>query len=547
MSLMPVNIKGKCVLSDEVLFKNMDAAVLRGFPEIDRMHPAREGRIALIGSGPSVATQLDKIRELRAAGVPLVAIKDAHDWLIENDIIPDYAFAIDPQPHRFSCFMKKHADVHYMIASQCDPAMFDHLEGHKITLWHPYIKHGCFYPPGKAVISGGTTSGLRAMVVFYSLGWRDMALFGFDSCLSEQALRVNGTKMRAHDQIIEIQLEPGGQIFQCNPAMAQQAQHFQEQYDFLEGVEFEAFGGGLIAAIIAKRRAYIDELDTLRIDQNPNDRVSFIHSGGEDAASYRYRAAIPAAELGASLNDLTADTLVFSKPQTHELIEMERCKARGGFLIVDFCDDHFDWMHYQEAYRLAHMIICPTEELAVKLRKGGKHPVVIPDPYEYPEEVPHCNGTNLLWFGHAVNKHSLERVMPDIKDYPLTVVSNFAGATPWSRETMLKAFAHADIVILPETAKYKSNNRAIEAIRQGCYVVAEPQPALSEIPGIWLGNIKEGIEWAQQNPQLARDRTLRAQQYVTEKFTPQIVASAWKIAIQRPSISEAVTATGTDG
>lgn len=544
---MPVNIKGKCVLSDEVLFKNMDAAILLGLPEIDRMHPAREGRIALIGSGPSVATQLDKILELRAAGVPLVAIKDAHDWLIEKGIVPDYAFAIDPQPHRFSCFMRKHADVHYMIASQCDPAMFAHLSGHKVTLWHPYIKHGCFYPPGKAVISGGTTSGLRALVVFYSLGWRDMALFGFDSCLSADTLRVNGTKLREHDSIVEIQIEPGGTKFYCNPAMAQQAQHFQEQYDFLPGVEFEAFGGGLIAAIIAKRREYIGELDLLRIAQNPNARVSFIHSGGPDAASYRYRASLPAGEIGASLNDLSADTLVFSKPQSHELIEMERCKARGGFVIVDFCDDHFDWMHYQEAYRLAHMITCPTEEMAKMLKKRGKQPMVIPDPFEYPEVAPHCNGVNLLWFGHHVNRHSLERVLPDLKEYPLMVVSNFDGAVPWSYENMLAAFKQADIVILPSTVDYKSNNRALEAIRQGCFVVAEDHPSLNNIPGIWVGKIKEGIEWARQNPQLARNMTSEAQRYVAEKYSPRTLASAWKKAIQWPTTSAAALSTGTNG
>lgn len=544
---MPVNIKGKCVLPDDVLYKNMDAAITLGFPEIDRMHPAREGRIALIGSGPSVSLQLDKIRELRADGVPLVAIKDAHDWLIENGIIPDYGFAIDPQPHRFSCFLKKHKDVEYMIASQCDPAMFKHLEGHKVTLWHPYIKSGVFYPPGKAVISGGTTSGLRALVVFYALGWRNMALFGFDSCLSDDTLRVNGTKLREHDSIVDIQIEPNGQIFHCNPAMAQQAQHFQEQYDFLPGVEFEAYGGGLIAAIIEKRRAYLTELDTLRASQNDNGRVSFIHSMDTTQASYRYRAQIPAQEIGATMNDFTADTLVFSKPQAHELIEMERCKARGGWVVVDFCDDHFDWMHYQEAYKIAHMITCPTEEMAKKLKKGGKQAMVIPDPFLYAECEPHCNGVNLLWFGHAVNKHSLERIMPEIAGYPLAVVSNFGGAIPWSEETMLKAFAMADIVILPATEKYKSSNRAIESIRQGCFVVAEPHPALDNFPGIWIGNIKEGIEWARQHPHLARQRTLEAQRYVTEKFSPQIVASAWKQAMQRPTISEAASATGTDG
>jgi hypothetical protein len=60
-----------------------------------------------------------------------------------------------------------------------------------------------------------------------------------------------------------------------------------------------------------------------------NDQVSFIHFGDVWSASWRYRAKIPAGTW-ASLNDLTADTLIFAKPQAHELMDMARAKARGA-------------------------------------------------------------------------------------------------------------------------------------------------------------------------------------------------------------------------
>jgi hypothetical protein len=73
-------------------------------------------------------------------------------------------------------------------------------------------------------------------------------------------------------------------------------------------------------------------------------------------------------------------------------MEMARAKARGAWVIVDFCDDHFDWVHYKEALRLADAVTCPTETMAKIIKEHGRDATVIGDPYEYPEAKPHCNG-----------------------------------------------------------------------------------------------------------------------------------------------------------
>lgn len=546
MAFVPLKVVGSCVMDDETLFGHMEAAVARGFPEVTEQLPIRDGVVALVASGPSVAGELNVIREMQAIGTPIVAVKDAHDWLIGKGVIPDFALAIDPQEHRWNCFKAKHPDVQYMIASQCHAAMFDHLEGHKVTIWHPYIMKGQKRPRGRMTIGGGTTSGLRAISLFYVLGYRHFALFGFDSCLKGGMLRVNGDAPK--QEVNEVRIEPDGEAFYCTPSMALQAQHFQNHYDWMPDATFYPFGDGLIQSIIRKRDQNAAALADIQArPAKPNDRVSFIHSGDLSVASYRYRAAIPASQIDASVNDLTADTLIFAKPSPQELWEMAKAKARGARVIVDFCDDHFDWTHYQEALRLADDVTCPTEAMAKVIEEHGKPALVIPDPYEYRELQPHCKGTNLLWFGHAVNRDGLARVMPEIAEYPLLVISNFPGSITWSERTVLQALANADIVILPKTDDYKSPNRALEAIRQGCFVVAEPHPALNDIPGIWIGNIKEGIEWARWNLPLANDRTLAAQKYVRERYSPPTVGCAWRRLIQSPSTSAAGKSTGTDG
>jgi len=547
MAFLPLRVTGKCVMDDAELFEHMDSAIARGLPEVLAQLPAREGVIALVASGPGVKAELNTIRKMQRAGTVICAIKGAHDWLIEHGVVPDYALTIDPQEIRAKCFRRPRRDVHYMIASQCHPAMFDHLEEAQVTIWHPYITKGQTRPLKRMVIGGGTTSGLRAISVFYVLGWRHFALFGFDSCLEHGVLRVNGSTPNEGDAVSEVRIDPEGETFYCTPAMALQAEHFQGYYEWIPDAQFYAYGKGLIPEMIRQRDRNANELrEWMDSGRVPDDRVSFLHAGDESMASYRYRAKIPS-QGWASINDLTAGTLVFSKPQPQDLMIIARAKVRGAWCVVDFCDDHFDWPHYKEALRMADAVVCPTQAMQARIKEFGRDAVIVPDPFEYPQIMPHCAGTNLLWFGHGVNKGSLERVMPDLDGYRLRVVSNFGGTIPWSYQTMLDEFSRADIVILPFTQDYKSPNRAVEAIRQGCFVVAEPHPALEAFPGIWKGNIKEGIEWAKQHPQLANQRTSDAQRFVMEKFTPQTVIDAWKKATERPITSDVAKRNGTDG
>lgn len=546
MTFLPLKVIGSCVMKDESLFDHMESAIARGLPEVSAQLPAREGVVALIGSGPSVKDQLSVIQKMKGK-TPIVAVKDAHDWLIANGVVPDYALAIDPQESRSKVFTP-HPDVHYMVASQCHPAMFDQLESNRVTIWHPYVTKDQKRPKNRMLIGGATTSGLRAISVFYVLGYRHFALFGFDSCLSDGVLRVDGSGPKEGHELTEVKAGEG-RTYVCNASMALQAQDFQSYYDWLPDANFYAFGEGLIPDIIRQREKNLKDLEAIYAEPRmKNSRVSFIHGGGPDMASYRYRAAIPSKELGASINDLSADTLVFAKPVAQDLWEMGKAKARGARVIVDVCDDHFDWMHYREALRLADEVTCPTETMKaiIGVQDLDKKVTVIPDPYEYPEIPPHVRGTNLLWFGHGVNRGSLERIMPEIEGYPLLVVSNFAGAVPWSKETMLQALPNADIVLMPATDLYKSPNRTIEAIRQGCFVVAEPHPSLKDFP-IWKGNIKEGIEWARWNQDSANQMVSEAQRFVMERYSPQIVGSAWKTCIRWDTTSVVEVSTGTDG
>ena len=534
MDLRTFEIKASCIASDEVLYEHIRLALERNLPLMEEKEP-NDLTAVLVGSGPSVKTQLESIRKDKLEGRTIIAIKDAHDWLLDNGIMPDYAVAVDPQEHRWNCFTKKSPFVHYMIASQCHPAMFEHLDGMNITLWHLYIREGQTYPPDSLLVTGGTTTGLRAITLFYSQGFRNFKLYGYDSCLQDKTLRITGTQ---HDKApIEIYIGSNKKRFLTTAEMAAQANEFQMICQVMPDIRVSSYGEGVITAILEERAKF-----------KVNNFASFIHGGGESMASFRYRCRIPSEQLGSYVNNQWAQVVIFAKPSLADIDVAKMVKADGRKVIADFCDDHFNEPHYLEMAQLADVLTCPTKAMAIRIGDmTGKEAVVIPDPYEFPLVAPHCNGTNLLWFGHGVNYPSLQKILPELEAYTLRIVSNIPGTIPWSPEIMPGEFAQADIVIIPETQAYKSPNRAVESIRQGCFVVAEPHPSLNDIPGIWVGNIKEGIEWARQNPQLANERILIAQEW-TERISPERVGNVWKMLIQELSSTLVVPSNaGPDG
>lgn len=260
-------------------------------------------------------------------------------------------------------------------------------------------------------------------------------------------------------------------------------------------------------------------------------------------ASFRYRCEAPARVLDAPINLTNAEILVYCKPLASELDEATEFKWDSK-IVVDFCDDHFDLPHYKAFAFLADRITCPTEAMAGVIKHAtGKSATVIPDCYEFEELPSHCNGDGLLWFGHACNLGSLRELGP-VKN--LRVVSNYKGCIPWSLETLKSELRRADVVVLPATAAYKSPNRALEAIRMGCFIAADPHPSLVDFP-IWKTGVMEGVKWASQNRSKANQMIREAQDFIRERYAPKTLASAWRTVIQSLTTSGRVASAGPAG
>jgi len=76
----------------------------------------------------------------------------------------------------------------------------------------------------------------------------------------------------------------------------------------------------------------------------------------------------------------------------------------------------------------------------------------------------------------------------------------------------------------------KSGNRAVEAIRRGLYVVANPLPAYADL-GMWQGDIRQGVDWALSHRGEVLRRIKNSQDYVRHEYSPQRIGRLWANAL----------------
>jgi hypothetical protein len=271
-------------------------------------------------------------------------------------------------------------------------------------------------------------------------------------------------------------------------------------------------------------------------------KAVFVHRMGPTFASYRYRAAIPAQQVGGSINGGEGAVYIFSKPTPDDVVLAKECKAEGVKVVADLGDDHFrhpTWGPiYVEMAKLCDVLVVPTENMAGRMMKyvGRKADVIIPDPYEEPLTAPHANGpASYVWFGGAANLKDLEAYWSFLALLPLTIVTSphpqkKFDYLPWSPQVQTEQLQKAQVVLLPirKGVEYKSPNRLVNALRAGCFVITDRHPAsLAFRRTCWVGNVMTGVKWAQYYQDELNDMVAEGQQAI-EPFSPEQIGNQWR-------------------
>jgi hypothetical protein len=267
---VPLKIESKCIYDNDQILEqikgNLEKYEMK-LPSFQGSYVHNDGNAVLVGCGPSIETPEMKvlIREQWAMGRPIFAIKGAHDWLIEElSIIPDICVFLDPQDHMTDRIKlagqwpSTHRGTVYMLASQCSPDMFEHLSGQKVVMWHALSNVGeKKMLAGRLMVGGGTTSGLRTFNLAYLMGFKKFHLFGFDSCNKDKDSKYKRVNIHTGgDHAVKvITVHSNGKEHYCNPAMAGQANEFQDMIKMFGGdIRIKVYGDGLIASLMEERK-----------------------------------------------------------------------------------------------------------------------------------------------------------------------------------------------------------------------------------------------------------------------------------------------------
>jgi hypothetical protein len=107
----------------------------RNLPWLD-LKPEHDGHAVLVGGGPSLDDTLEAIRWRKSLGQTIWALNGSAEWLRGRGITPDFHVIVDARADNARFVKGAAPETHHLIASQCDPAVFNSLFASKTTLWH---------------------------------------------------------------------------------------------------------------------------------------------------------------------------------------------------------------------------------------------------------------------------------------------------------------------------------------------------------------------------------------------------------------------------
>jgi len=234
--------------ADEEKIVNIRHAISLPYPWL-KAKPSHGKTAAIIGGGPALNKHVEEIRQRSKGGDTIFAVNNSAAWLEQHNTGFDghILSTMDFEPVNLP------GTTSY-CSSACSPAVFEKTSAGNIIIWHPEISGIAELirlelqneKTPQEFIKGGTT-GLMAIWLVYTLGYRMISLYGFDSCLD-----VNGAHhaypQRRNDNDRVIETESGGRRFYAAPWMLNQAREFVSVARELasKGCKITVHGEGLI-------------------------------------------------------------------------------------------------------------------------------------------------------------------------------------------------------------------------------------------------------------------------------------------------------------
>lgn len=210
---------------------------------------AHDAPAIVCGAAPSLLNCLDDIRKRQSAGAKIFACNSSSQLLRAHGIVVNYQVILDSGEITLTEFDEE-APVH-LLASVCQPDLFK-LAKNPI-LWHPSIESVIeqveSLPRDFSYIGGGVTVTNSALAIVYTLGHREIDVYGVDSSHEGEAFYADGRSLKdVNSQQLPVIVEHMGKEYKTTYDMKQQVVVFMKMAQMLqkEGCAVRVHGSGLL-------------------------------------------------------------------------------------------------------------------------------------------------------------------------------------------------------------------------------------------------------------------------------------------------------------
>lgn len=236
-----------CNVDEGELARHIKASLKRKYPWIQLTAPHSQTAL-IIGGGPSLKYDIADIRERQKRGALVFATNGTFNWLVDKGIIPDCHVMLDARKENKQFVPKTGINICY-YASQCHEEIFKIAENQRIIMWHPLIEGILDIigdNTGDALVGGGYSVGIKSITLAYTLGFRNIHLYGLDSSYENGEHHAYKQSLNDSERTIEVQV--GNEKFHCAAWMVSQADHFKDLLPALlkENVTLTTHGYGLV-------------------------------------------------------------------------------------------------------------------------------------------------------------------------------------------------------------------------------------------------------------------------------------------------------------
>lgn len=331
------DVKGGPV-TQESLLENIRKGAEVELPLFRKLKAKREGALVFVAGGPTLRGYLDEIRERSRKGDFILTSNFTHDYLIENDIVPNACIVIDPTEQMATCIKLPQLTTDYYVGAVCTPGLAENLKREKLKVQRICVAYGLedesdiklqtelFKPETGDFLVGGTMTPLRVMPFAHMLGFKRLEFYGFDSCYTPKEPRTvysddpdykaalernNGIFYKDEDtdrtycidepadggffyaykkkrgESVIVTKTADGRQFLSSPGFTHQAKQFIKWVDRMEGkLDVEVHGDSLNSHLLKLHRANLARLRAEIGDRRWTDEYADMQRKLHDAGNY---------------------------------------------------------------------------------------------------------------------------------------------------------------------------------------------------------------------------------------------------------------------